>query len=169
LSATFDYEDATVHSVGGDIKIIVLGGSYDLTAVKLFGYAEHVTDSGAALIGAVGKLDQKAYLIGATAPIGDALKLKASYGDVKDGVASNNDCKKASVGADYALDKSTGLYVDFATISNQSSATCTIATSSANYSGSNAVMKAPLVDSARLGNTSGYGTRGIDIGVNYKF
>ena len=164
LSATFDYEDATVHGTGGDIKIVVLGASYDLTVVKLFGYGEHVKASGA-LAGI--NLDQKAYLIGATAPIGSALKLKFSYGDVKDGFTSNNDCKKASVGADYALDKSTNLYADFAKISNQSAAKCTITTSSANYSGAHAAFAG--VDTTLAGNTTGYGTRGIDVGVNYKF
>jgi predicted porin len=164
LSVTFDHEDAWLHGylTGGDVKIDVLGGSFDLTAVKLFGYGEHVKTTGS-----LSGLDQKAYLIGATAPIGSALKLKVSYGSVKDGIASNNDCKKASVGADYALDKSTGLYADFATISNQSSASCTIATSSANYSGSHASFVG--VDSTLAGNTTGYGTRGIDVGVNYKF
>lgn len=164
LSVTYDYEDATVHGTGGDIKINVLGGSYDLSVVKLFGYWESLK-TGGALSGL--NLDQKAYMIGATAPIGDTVKLKVSYGDVKDGYTSNSDCKKASIGADYAYDKSIALYADFATISNQSNATCTIATSSASYSGSHAAFAG--VDSTLPGNTTGYGTRGIDIGAKYTF
>lgn len=164
LSITYDYEDATVHGLGGDIKINVLGGSYDLSAVKLFGYWESVKSGGAL---SILNLDQKAYMIGATAPISDAVKLKFSYGDVKDGYTSDNDCKKTSVGVDYAYDKNIGVYADFASISNQSNATCTIATSSANYSGSHASFAG--VDSTLSGNTTGYGTRGIDVGAKYTF
>ena len=168
LSVTYDYEDATVHgALGGDIKINVLAGSYDLAAVKLFAYWESVKDSGTALVAAIGTLDQKAYMIGATAPVGDNVKLKVSYGDVKDSFNANSDCKKTSIGADYAYDKNIGLYADFATISNQSNATCTIATSSASYSGSHASFAA--VDSTLPGNTTGYGTRGIDVGAKFTF
>ena len=164
LSVTYDYEDATVHGTGGDIKINVLGGSYDFTVIKLFAYWESVKASGA-LAGL--NLDQKAYLLGATAPVSEAAKLKVSYGNVKDGYAVNNNCTKASVGVDYSLDKSFNIYSDFASISNQSNASCTIATSSASYSGSHASFAG--VDSTIPGNTSGYGTRGFDLGVKYKF
>ena len=79
FSATYDYEDATVHGTGGDIVINVLGASYDLTAIKLFGYTETVKGKGA--LAAIP--NQSAYMIGATAPVSDAIKLKFSYGDVK--------------------------------------------------------------------------------------
>ena len=176
LSITYDYEDATVHSLpgilhtpgdGGDIKINVLGASYDLGVVKLFGYYENVKDSGADLITAIGNLQQKAYLVGATAPIGESIKLKFSYGDVKDDFNANSDCKKTSLGADYKLDKNFSLYADFATISNQSAATCTIATTSDQYSGSHAVFAG--VDSTNAGNKTGYGTRGFDFGAKFTF
>ncbi len=166
LSVTYDFEDATVHGTGGDIKINVLAGSYDLVAAKLFAYWESVKTSGA-LSGI--NLDQKAYLVGATAPVGNATTLKLSYGNVKDGYTSSDDCSKASIGADYAYDKNITIYADFATISNQTNATCTISTSSAGFSGSNPGLAGAGVDSTLAGNAGGYGTRGIDIGATYSF
>jgi len=178
LSVTYDYEDATVHglstavpalapaSTGGDIKINVLGGSYDLAVVKFLGYWESVKASDAL---APINLDQKAWLLGATAPFGDAIVAKISYGSVKDNNVNSVDCKKTSLGMDYKLDKSFNVYADFATISNGTNSSCTIATTASNYSGGNAGIVNAGVDSTLPGNQTGFGTRGVDVGVKYTF
>jgi hypothetical protein len=168
LSVTYDFEDAFVHAVGGDLAINVVGASYDLSVVKLFGYWESFKSNG--VLAPLILLNQTAYMVGATAPVGEAVNLKLSYGTVKDGITSNNDCSKAAIGADYKADKNLTLYADFASISNQTNATCTIATSSSNYSGANPTgITASGVDSTVPGNTTGQGTTGLDIGAKFSF
>ena len=170
LSVTYDFEDAFVHNVGGDIAINVVGASYDLSVVKLFGYWESVKTNGAllALNAPSLNINQTAYMVGATAPVGEAVKLKLSYGTVHDGFTSNNDCSKTAFGADYKIDKNFSLYADFASIANQSAASCTIATSSEDYSGSHPAGFAG-VDSTLPGNRTGSGTTGMDLGGKFTF
>jgi len=174
FSATYDYEDATLHGTGGDIKINVLGASYDLTSVKFFGYAETVKTSGPLVTfsgGSALNMDQTAWNFGVTAPVSDSIKLKFSYGDVKQNNLisgkGSNDCSKTSFGADYKYDKDITFYADVASISNQANATCTISTSSANYSG--AITGLGAVDSTVGTNHNGVGTRGFDIGGKFAF
>ncbi len=169
LSITYDFEDAFVHGTGDNIAINVLGASYDASVVKLFGYWESVKTTGAllALNAPSLNVNQTAYMVGATVPAGSSATLKVSYGTVKDGFTSNNDCSKAAIGADYKADKNLTLYADFASISNQTNASCTITTSSSNYSGSKPGFEG--VDSTFSGNANGQGTTGIDIGAKFTF
>jgi predicted porin len=165
LDVLVNFEDATVHGTGGDIKIFDIAGSYDLGVVKLMGMFDHINTGGVLDTGAI-RLDQKSYLIGATAPVA-GFNLKFSYADVKDGDFASNDCKKTSIGADYAVSKRTSFYADFASINNDAKATCSIATSAAAYSGANSAFKAGLTDSSL--NQTGFATHGFDIGMKHTF
>jgi predicted porin len=161
-----NFEDATVHGLGGDIKIGDVAGSYDFGVIKVMGMYDHLTTSGVldTLLG----LNQKSWLLGATAPVA-GFNLKFSYGDIKnDSVnVTNGDCKKTSLGADYSLSKRTSFYADIATISNDTNATCSIAYNADQYSGSNSHL--PGLDSNKPGNMTGYGTHGFDMGIVHHF
>jgi len=175
VSVSYNYEDgsvkgaSTANGLTGDVKINQLGGSYDLTRAKFFGQWESIKTTG--LLAAALPVDQNAWLLGATAPVGSNVVIKFSYGSVKDKLASdkNMDCKKTSIGTDYVVDKNLNFYADFATITNQSAGVCTIATASSNYSGTRVNKGFALVDSTNAGNQNGFGTRGIDIGARFKF
>jgi len=168
LDVLVNYEDATVHGTGGDIRIVDVAGSYDFGVIKLMGMYDHLNTSG--VLDTALHLDQKSWLIGATAPVG-GVKVKFSYGDIKNDNAgvTAGDCKKTSLGADYSLSKRTNFYVDIASISNDSNASCTIAYNADQYSGSNAAIKGGLVDSASAGNQTGFGTHGFDVGIVHHF
>jgi predicted porin len=171
IDVLFNFEDATVHGVPaieGDIRIFNVAGSYDFGVVKVMGMYDGVKSSG--LLDNAIHLDQKSYLIGAVAPVG-GFNLKFSYADVKndDAGVTAGDCKKTSVGGDYSLSKRTSFYADFAAISNDTNAACTIAYNSTQYSGSNAGIVGAGVDSTRLGNQTGVGTHGFDIGLVHHF
>jgi predicted porin len=171
LDVLFNYEDATVHGTGGDIRIIDFAGTYDFGVVKLYGIYDKINTGG--VLDTAWGLDQKSYLIGLTAPI-NQFNLKFSYADIKNqntGV-TNGDCKKVSLGTDYALSKRTNFYFDVASIQNDSAASCSIATSAASYSGSNKGIVGVAVDSTLAGNTGGttaFGTHGFDIGITHRF
>jgi predicted porin len=168
LDVLVNYEDATVHGTGGDIRIVDVAGSYDFGVAKLMGMYDHINTSGV-LDTALG-LDQKSWLIGATAPVG-AFNLKFSYADIKNdntGV-TGGDCKKVSLGTDYTLSKRTNFYFDVASIQNDTNASCSIAVSASNYSGSNKGIIGAGVDSTLAGNTTGFATHGFDVGITHRF
>jgi len=171
VDVLFNFEDATVHGVPaieGDIRIFNVAGSYDFGVAKIMGIYDGVKSSG--LLDNAIHLDQKSYLIGAVAPVG-GFNLKFSYADVKndDAGVTSGDCKKTSIGGDYSLSKRTSFYADFAAINNDTKAACTIAYNSTQYSGSNAGIVGAGVDSTRVGNQTGVGTHGFDIGIVHHF
>ena len=171
ISLTYDYEDGILTGASGvEVKINDLGGSYDFGVAKVMAYYDGLK------LDAVG-LDQKSYLIGATAPLG-GFNFKISYADIKDNntgtfappTGTSGDCKKTSIGVDYSLSKNANFFADFATITNDAGAACDIATSSTQYSGSNYFIATPgAFDAPALNPVHNTGTRGLDAGLRYQF
>lgn len=120
LFATVAYGETQVTG-SVDAKLLTLGATYDLKAVKLFGmYSE--TDLGAA--------DQKNFLVGASVPVG-AVTLRASYHQAEGGgTISNREAKQFTLGAQYDLSRRTALYTTYSKIDNTNTA-LTVAAGSA--------------------------------------
>ncbi|HEY6896665.1 MAG TPA: porin [Rhodocyclaceae bacterium] len=167
ISAVYDHEEGELDGLDGKLKVNVLGGSYDFGTIKLSGYWEKVKTEGA-LAGAL-PWDQKAYYIGLTAPVAGNGKIKFLWGKVDDKLnnagadVALGTCRKIAVGFDYALSKRTNLYTDFAKITNEAGATCSIATAGTGNS-----LDSSGVGASGVKNT-GYGTRGFDIGIAHTF
>ncbi len=124
LLAVFSYGETQVTG-SIDAKLITLGATYDLKAVKLFGLYS-TTDVGAA--------DQKNLLIGASVPLGKTT-LRASFHKADGGGSiSNREAKQFSLGAQYDLSRRTALYTTYSKIDNTNTA-LTVATGSTLRSG----------------------------------
>ena len=102
IYAAFGYEKVTKGSNDGN-GLANFALHYNLGFVKLMGYyARSKTNLGANT--------NKAFSLGATAPLGSGL-VKAMYYRV-DPDGANNNRSKIGLGYDYALSKRTGLYAD---------------------------------------------------------
>ncbi len=155
ISLTLDYENAEFNDINvSDIDIYVAAGSYDFGVAKAHAYYEDVE-------GGSGTIDQKSWMLGVSVPFGKATA-KASYTEVENDLVSDGDCDKFGIGVTYSLSKRTSLYADYAKISNDSNAACSIGVSGA--SGTNPQGATPFDSSS-----AGYGTRGFDLGIAHTF
>lgn len=176
LSITFDYEKAKNKDVGNsDIKLAVLGGSYDFGVVKALGYWESAKSESAGAAPNPGNgyvaqggdaWDQRSWMIGLTAPVGNG-SLRASYVRLDDKTATDaagnqrtGDCNKFAIGYSHNLSKRTSIFTDYARISNKSNGTCAITFSGATGS---------FDGGAGASSAAGYGTRGFDLGLAHTF
>ena len=122
-----------------DAKFWNVGGTFDLKAVKLWGFFSSLE---------IGDASQDNWLLGATMPIG-SFELRASYQSMEGGGTLNdNEAWMAAVGGVYSLSRRTALYATYSTISNTNTA-ITVASGS------------PL--------TKGSDSSGFEIGVRHSF
>jgi len=86
-------------------KLLTIGGTYDFGMAKLaLSYSKGSTAKDE---------DAKAFLIGATIPVGSSA-IKVGFGkDKVDFLAGEQDLKKASIGVEHKLSKRTKLYADY--------------------------------------------------------
>jgi len=99
-----------------DVKLAVIGGSYDFGVAKLMAAYQQAKYQG--------NKDEH-YTIGATAPVG-AFVLRAAYSQSKSNDATDRDANRFAVGAIYNLSKRTALYGTYAVIDNDDGAAFTV-------------------------------------------
>jgi predicted porin len=100
----------------GDSRTAMIGGAYDLKAVKL--HAALATNSDKNAAGATtGK--SRDYMLGVSAPFGP-VSLMASYVRHDDRLFANSDAAYWQLGATYSLSKRTNFYTSYSTIRNES-------------------------------------------------
>ena len=162
----FDLDYETTNAVGvsnSRLYVADVGASYDFGVVKIAALYDVIKGDPDSLIGgnvlgtaldpglAAGqKYDKRNWFIGATVPFGKA-KFLAAYGQVHNKTLDNADANKWSVGARYALSKRTELYVDYASINNDSNAK---------------YLMNPMGNSDGI---LGSGTNGFDMGIKHSF
>ncbi|QID18555.1 porin [Nitrogeniibacter mangrovi] len=135
----FDKEVVTTIAGAYDFGVVKVSALYDINKVKATG------------AGTVA--DYRSWFLGAKAPIGSNVVLKAVYGQTKDREVNKSKTKKFGIGADYLLSKRTNFYVDYGTIRNDDNAAVTISPAANAYGATG----------------KGYGTRGFDLGIAHKF
>lgn len=179
LSFVVNYEKLWLYSAnvggGGDnTHVITLGTSYDFGVAKVFAAWDQLTNA------------TNGWQIGASAPVSEALTLKAGYafsevkgtangtgvgagGSGVGGVVVNRagdtngaECGKWSLGATYTLSKRTNLYADYARLTNlDAGSNCRGGINT--YGGSYAN------GGGARDNGVGYGEWGSNIGVRHTF
>ncbi|WP_424193587.1 porin [Ampullimonas aquatilis] len=167
LNVTVDYERLTPKGAEKyKTHIYVAAASYDLGYIKLHSYFEKIkTDNYSDLFkGTLGTynalFDHNSWMIGASAPIDDRTKVRASYVKYDDKTSLDASCNKYGIGAVYTLSKRTHIYTDYARISNRSNGICSIAPSPVSTA----------VDSGGTGSPAGgYGVSGFDFGISHSF
>jgi predicted porin len=114
VDAVLAYHRQNNASGNDNASSLVLGGNYDLGPARL--YAAFGQEKG------TGSLKQRQYLIGATAPVGAAGTLIASYIRKSDRTVSKADASQIAVGYTHDLSKRTALYASYSRISNDDAA-----------------------------------------------
>ena len=150
ISAALDYEQIKTQGAGDHNTLIVntAAVSYDFGVVKVSGLYDVVRSNKNNAV--LGKWKTHNWLVGAKAPIGSNVVLKAAYGHVKDKINDKADISKWGVGMDYMLSKRTNFYLDYGSIQNDKNADVQLSEAGSGFGG-------------------GYGTRGIDLGIAHKF
>lgn len=171
LSVDLDYETTkAVNYSNSQLYVATTGVSYDFGVAKISAVYDVIHGQPNSLIGGnidldpttpglqnLGGLgagqtyDRRNWFVGASVPVGNATKLLAAYGKVKDRTLVDADASKWSIGARYALSKRTELYTDFAHIRNDKNAGFTMN---------------PMGNSLGL---SGQGVTGFDFGIKHSF
>ncbi|MBP6225540.1 MAG: porin [Rhizobacter sp.] len=154
LTITYDHEELwNAKSKAARLEVNVLAASYDFGVAKVFGMLDRVESSKVA----VGPLDDlRGYLLGATIPVSTNGLVKASWVR-RDRHNINDKCDQFGVGYQHNLSKRTFLYADYAEIDNKNNGTCRIGLR--NEDGAVDFGSGP----------TGYGTRGVDVGIVHKF
>lgn len=160
IKADIDWEKVYQQSTDLEAVVMTLGASYDFGVVKLSALYDVLKGQDQA---GDDVDDIRTWLIGAKAPIGSNVVLKAVYGKTKqkeDGgsgtifsqctAGEKCDAKKWGIGVDYLLSKRTNFYASYGSISNDRDA---------------AYELSPAANSGG----AGYGTRGFDLGIAHKF
>ena len=164
LSIDLDYETTTAVGVSNSkLYVADLGVSYDFGVVKIGALYDIIKGDPDSLIGgnvlgpaldpglAAGqKYDKRNWFVGATVPFGKA-KFLVAYGQVSNKTLNNADSEKWSIGARYALSKRTELYMDYASINNDTNAS---------------YLMNPMGNSDGI---LGSGTNGLDLGIKHSF
>lgn len=97
-------------------RLTVLGGSYDFTAIKLYGlYQLNKANSAVTL-------DSRDMLLGASVPINAKNTVMMSYMQHQDRVTANADARQLALAYTYALSKRTDIYAGASRITNQGKA-----------------------------------------------
>jgi predicted porin len=119
LFAAFTLAQADSSS-GNEADVWSLGATYDLKALKLWGFYNELED---------GNAGQSNWLLGVTVPVG-GFQLRASYQAMEgEQTISNQEADMFALGAVYNLSKRTALYGTYSAISNTNTA-FTVATGS---------------------------------------
>ncbi|WGG49608.1 porin [Rugamonas sp. DEMB1] len=127
--------DTTVPAVNtGMGHNTLLAVNYDFKVAKAF--FAYGRDKGQ--FGSPKQVDSNEILVGATAPIGAAGTLMASFIRKNDKLVSNQDADQWAVGYSHALSKRTSTYVAYAKIKNKNGATYTVGNNSESGSGDKA-------------------------------
>lgn len=147
ISANLDAERVYIQGSESEVRVYTAGASYDFGVVKIAGLYDilKVDDAGGDEVA-----DVRSWFVSAKAPIGNAVVLKATYGQTKDRETDDSKAKKWGLGVDYNLSKRTNVYADYGQIRNDSNSAIQISPAANTYGG-------------------GYGTRGFDIGIAHKF
>jgi GBP family porin len=104
----------------------LLAVNYDFKVAKAF--FAYGRDKGQ--FGSPKQVDSNEILVGATAPVGAAGTLMASFIRKNDKLVSNQDADQWAVGYSHALSKRTSTYVAYAKIKNKNGATYTVGNNS---------------------------------------
>jgi predicted porin len=159
LSFVVNYEKLWLYNnyIGRDnTHVITFGSSYDFGVAKVFAAYDQLTNA------------TNGWQIGASAPVSEALTLKAGYArsEVRGGTdaaaAQDAECGKISVGGVYTMSKRTNLYADYARLtsldarSNCAGGITTYGGSFANSAGGR-------------DNGVGYGEWGMNVGLRHTF
>ncbi len=116
VAATLTYLRVNAANGNALIKDIQVSGSYNFGVAKVAAYySDNKPDS------ATGLDEMKAYMVGATVPVGPG-SLLASYTNLKNSTVSNAGAKQYAIGYTYSLSKRTNLYTSYAHISNDTGA-----------------------------------------------
>ncbi len=113
---------------GKKVRVFDFGGTYDLGPVKLaasYGVRRADVADFSADTGTIAGKDSRQWLVGATAPVGAAGKLLASYARRSTEVVAGGADARAgqwALGYEHALSKRTSLYGTYASINNNRSA-----------------------------------------------
>lgn len=170
LSVTLDAERVYVNHItsasaldGADFeeRVYTIGASYDFGVVKLSALYDinKVEADGTDLS------DVRSWFVGAKVPVGGATVVKAMYGRTKEREdarfvgTDKPEASKWGIGVDYNLSKRTSLYADYGSIHNKDNSNLQITPSAAGYASSAYVTS----------DSTGYGTKGFDIGIAHKF
>jgi predicted porin len=157
IALTLNFEHLDVKDAAndnGDVSIAAMGGSYDFKVVKIMGYWENVHTEGNRA------WDQRAWTLGATAPVGANGLVRLNYSRLDDKTVANADCDKWGIGYKHSLSKRTYVFTDYGRINNKNATSvCTIAVSGSSGS----------LDNGGAGPTGGCGTAGFDLGLAHSF
>jgi predicted porin len=116
VAAYHDQGLVTAGASNGNARTLMIGGVYDLTAVKLHAaFADNRDKNGTGAATA----RSRDYMVGVTVPVG-ALALLAEYVRHNDTLVANADASYYQLGATYDLSKRTNFYTSYSTIRNQS-------------------------------------------------
>ena len=116
VAAYHDQGLVTGGASNGNARTLMIGGVYDLTAVKLHAaFADNRDKNGAGASTA----RSRDYMVGVTVPVG-AFALLAEYVRHNDTLVANADASYYQLGATYDLSKRTNFYTSYSTIRNQS-------------------------------------------------
>lgn len=154
LTITYDHEEVwNAKSQAPRLDVDVLAASYDFGVAKVFGMVDRVKSDTVA----AGPLDDlRGYLLGATVPVSTNGLVKASWVR-RDRRNLDDKCDQYGIGYQYNLSKRTFLYADYAEIDNKKNGSCRIGLR--NEDGAVDFGSGP----------TGYGTRGVDMGIVHKF
>jgi len=162
LTLWADYETTKQQDIGNStLKTWVLAGTYDFGVVKLGALYDSLKGDGCSNIGgatygaAAGGLvcgagyDRRDWLLSAKMPFAGKWNAKATYGNLKNKIASNADVKKFGLGLDYNFSKRTQIFTDYGRVSNGSAAAYGI--------------------TASPNSNTYYGVTGFDVGMSHTF
>jgi predicted porin len=102
-----------------DRRTWLLGGNYDFGMVKP--YVAYATVKG------VGTADVRDWLLGATAPVGSAGTVMASFAKKNNRAVGNSDAKQWAIGYSHALSKRTNLYTSYGRLTNDAGSNLRVA------------------------------------------
>lgn len=146
---------ANLGGVDYKVKVYTFAASWDFGMVKVSG----LYDINKLDVGGNDVSDVRSWFVGAKAPIGGAIVVKAQYGETKekdcDACSDDPKSSKWGLGADYNLSKRTNFYADIGYIHNSSAAIIQISPAANTYGPFN--------------QNGAYGTKGYDIGIAHKF
>ncbi len=116
IAATLTYMRVNDANGNAIVKDTEISGSYDFGVAKIAAYySDNKPDA------ITNKDEMKAYMLGATIPVGPG-SILASYTGLKDSTTSNMGAKQYAIGYTYSLSKRTNLYTSYAHISNDTGA-----------------------------------------------
>jgi predicted porin len=115
IDAVLTYTKVNDATGNDDRRTWLLGGNYDFGMVKP--YLAYATVKG------TGAADVRDWLLGATAPVGSAGTVMASFAKKNNRAVGNADAKQWAIGYSHALSKRTNLYTSYGRLTNDAGST----------------------------------------------